>query len=198
MNLNDQNPSLFLVVLGGRKKTTHIELHDVRWVIGNTIEDTFPTLRNEWFGDVYGLHIDSYKKIEYIDGYRIEIFKTNKDNQSDLNYYQFDRKTKVDKYLWFINLGAYDSKVLNEIHQFGLIVAETAKEAKSIARNKWLKSYEKLHKDDMSKIETLNSIDDCHAINYFSGYKILLTVDPKARSQALNPDWFGYKRIDIL
>ena len=31
---------LFLVVLGGRYKGCHIEQHDVRWVVGETIEAT--------------------------------------------------------------------------------------------------------------------------------------------------------------
>ena len=29
---------LFLVVLGGRCKGCHVEQHDVRWVVGETIE----------------------------------------------------------------------------------------------------------------------------------------------------------------
>ena len=32
---------LFLVVVGGRSPKANIELHDVRWVIGSKIEDTF-------------------------------------------------------------------------------------------------------------------------------------------------------------
>ncbi|GIR04327.1 MAG: hypothetical protein CM15mP15_0660 [Prochlorococcus sp.] len=64
---------LFLVVLGGRAKKANIELHDVRWVVGSKIEDTFDTLRKDWFGSIEGLHIDSYKKINYVDGYKINL-----------------------------------------------------------------------------------------------------------------------------
>ena len=38
---------LFLVVVGGRSHKANIELHDVRWVIGSKIEDTFDQLRND-------------------------------------------------------------------------------------------------------------------------------------------------------
>ena len=48
---------LFLVVVGGRSPKSNIELHDVRWVIGSKIEDTFDQLRNDWFGSYNGLHI---------------------------------------------------------------------------------------------------------------------------------------------
>ena len=69
---------LFLVVLGGRSPKANIELHDVRWVIGSKIEDTFNQLRDDWLGSSNGLHIDSYKKIDSIDGYRICL--RNKEN----------------------------------------------------------------------------------------------------------------------
>ena len=41
---------LFLVVLGGKSPKSNIEIHDVRWVIGAKIEETFKDLRNGWFG----------------------------------------------------------------------------------------------------------------------------------------------------
>tara|TARA_Y100001978_G_scaffold183812_1_gene181671 strand:- start:245 stop:361 length:117 start_codon:yes stop_codon:yes gene_type:complete len=31
--------SLFIVVLGGRSLKSNVEIHDVRWVVGKTIED---------------------------------------------------------------------------------------------------------------------------------------------------------------
>ena len=73
------NIFLYLVVLGGRAKKANIELHDVRWVVGSKIEDTYDTLKKEWFGSPKGLHIDSYKKIRYIDGYKINLINFEKD-----------------------------------------------------------------------------------------------------------------------
>ena len=60
-------------MLGGKAEKANIELHDVRWVVGSKIEDTYDTLRNGWFGSTKGLHIDSYKRIKYVDGYRINL-----------------------------------------------------------------------------------------------------------------------------
>ena len=74
-----ENIFLYLVVLGGRAKKANIELHDVRWVVGSKIEDTYDTLRKDWFGSPKGLHIDSYKKIKYIDGYKINLINFEKD-----------------------------------------------------------------------------------------------------------------------
>ena len=66
---------LFLVVLGGRAKKANVELHDVRWVVASRIEDTYDVLRKKWFGTFEGLHIDSYKKINYVDGFKITLKK---------------------------------------------------------------------------------------------------------------------------
>jgi len=45
-----ENNFLYYIVLGGRAKKANIELHDVRWVVGSKIEDTYDTLRKDWFG----------------------------------------------------------------------------------------------------------------------------------------------------
>ena len=74
---------LFLVVLGGRAKKANVELHDVRWVVGSRIEDTYDVLRRDWFGSFEGLHIDSYKKIYYVDGFKINL--KNNENMKFLN-----------------------------------------------------------------------------------------------------------------
>jgi len=74
-----KNNFLYLVVLGGRAEKANIELHDVRWVVVSKIEDTYDTLRKDWFGSPKGLHIDSYKKIKYIDGYKINLIYFEKD-----------------------------------------------------------------------------------------------------------------------
>ena len=73
------NKYLFLVFIGWSAPKANIELHDVRWVVGSKIEDTFESLRKNWFGSIKGLHIDSYKKIKSIDGYKINFKKREKE-----------------------------------------------------------------------------------------------------------------------
>ena len=84
-----ENNFLYLVVLGGRAEKANIELHDVRWVVGSKIEDTFDTLRKDWFGSSRGLHIDSYKKIQYLDGYKINLI--------NVENHQIEKKKLVKK-----------------------------------------------------------------------------------------------------
>ena len=128
-----ENTFLYLVVLGGKAKKANIELHDVRWVVGSKIEDTYDTLRKDWFGSPKGLHIDSYKKIEYIDGYKINLIYFEKDKKYDK---KLVKKNKAEKHLWFVNLGGYNPTSMQEKHEFGLVTASTKLEAKNLAKSK--------------------------------------------------------------
>jgi hypothetical protein len=40
---------LFRVYLGGSAPKANIELHDIQFVVGDKIEDTYEQLRNSWF-----------------------------------------------------------------------------------------------------------------------------------------------------
>ncbi len=181
------NLSLFIVVLGGRSLKSKIELHDVRWVLGETIEVTFPELRKQWLGKKSGLHIDSYKCIRYVDGYEIVISRSNKDS---LISQRID-----DLSLWFVNLGGYNPKKMYEEHEFNLIVAKESIQAKNKAKKNWESNLKNKHNDDYSAINYLEQVDDLHPIK-IKNWEINLIPDPEERNEKLIPDWYGYRRID--
>ena len=186
---------LFLVVLGGRAHKANVELHDVRWVVGPKIEDTFNVLRKNWFGLIDGLHIDSFKKIEYIDGYKINLknFEKNKiKNKQSIN------QKNPQKNLWFVNIGGYDPSSMQEKHEFGLVVALSSLEAKNIAKSKWLSGFRKKHNDNIASLNLLISCDDCQIIKNIGSWKIELTLENNLVEETNYPDWYGYKRIDKI
>ena len=188
-----ENYFLYLVVLGGSAEKANIELHDVRWVVGSNIEDTYDALREDWFGSPKGLHIDSYKKIKYIDGYKINLIDLEKDK---IYKKQLVKKNKAKKYLWFVNIGGYDPTSMQEKHEFGLVTASTKLEAKNIAKSKWLIGCEKKHKDDIASLEMLFDCDDCELIKKIGKWEIELTKDNNFIEENNYPDWYGYKKID--
>lgn len=51
---------LFAVYLGGRAARCNTELHDVAFVVGESIEACYERLMDKWFGDPLRLHIDSW------------------------------------------------------------------------------------------------------------------------------------------
>ncbi len=186
---------LFLVVLGGRAPKANVELHDVRWVVGSKIEDTFNVLRKNWFGSIDGLHIDSFKKIEYIDGYKINLknFEKNKIKKKQ-SFNQINPK----KNLWFVNIGGYDPSSMQEKHEFGLVVASSSFEAKNKAKSKWLSGCRKKHKDDIASLNALISCDDCQLIKNIGSWEIELISEKNLLKETNYPDWYGYKRIDKI
>ena len=190
-----ENNFLYLVVLGGRSKKANIELHDVRWVVGSKIEDTYDTLRKDWFGSLKGLHIDSYKKIKYLDGYKINL--RNIENLK-INYNKFSNKCNTQKNLWFVNIGGYDPSSMQEKHEFGLVIAKNKLDAKNIAKSKWLIGCKKKHKDDLASLEMLISCEDCELINQIGNWEIELTPDNNFIKENNYPDWYGYQKIDLM
>ena len=186
---------LFLVVLGGRAKKANVELHDVRWVVGSRIEDTFDVLRNDWFGNSEGLHIDSYKKIKHVDGYKINL--KNIENRKFKNK-KFLNGNSFKNNLWFVNIGGYDPNSMQEKHEFGLVVASSKLEAKNIAKSKWLLGCKKKHKDDIASLKKLIGCDNCKLIKNIGNWEIELALGNSLIKETNNPDWYGYKRIDKI
>ena len=193
--LNMVKKHLFLVVLGGRAKKANVELHDVRWVIGSKIEDTYEALRRDWFGTFEGLHIDSYKKINYVDGYRINL--KNIENEKFKNN-KFHNINIRQQNLWFINIGGYDPSSMQEKHEFGLVVAKSSLEAKNKAKSKWLSGYKKKHKDNIYPLKNLSEIDDIQPIKNIGNWEIELINEKNMVEETNFPDWYGFKRIDKL
>lgn len=75
---------LFVIYIGGAHEQGLIELHDIRFVVANTIEDTYARLRKSWWGIPKSLHLDAWGILEYADGYNINIVTTP--NLKNKNY----------------------------------------------------------------------------------------------------------------
>ena len=102
---------LFMVYLGGRIQGCHIEMHDIRFVVGQNIEQTYTKLKSQWVGDRSSVHMDSYMAINHIDGFKVEVV---------------DTYVEQNKQLYFVNLGAYRSDSMAEQHDFALYVASSS------------------------------------------------------------------------
>ena len=175
---------LFLVVLGGRCEGCHIEQHDVRWVVGENIEATLPTLRRQWIGLRRGLHIDSYRCIEHVDGHRVEVVE-----QAE------DPATLDGPRLWFVNLGAYDPNSMAELHAFDVIVARSSSSAKARARQRWLQDKEQIHKDDLHTVQSDMGLDDLLPIQGNGQWHLQLVPEDQTSGSSPDPDWYGYWKI---
>lgn len=144
---------LFAVYLGGRAPRCNTELHDVVFVVGEKIEDTYQQLMEKWFGIADGLHLDSWMELSQVDGFRITLAR---------------EKSTNPKKLYFINLGGYIPGEFTEAHANSFVVAESEAEVKSRAKGELLKGLQTVHTDN------LYEIDDCLPISEVNGLYVHL------------------------
>jgi hypothetical protein len=144
---------LFAVYLGGRAPKCNTELHDVVFVVGETIGDTYEQLMEKWFGTPKGLHLDSWIELQVVDGHRVTLSPAKPTNL---------------KKLFFINLGGYLPGHFTEVHANTFLVAESEAEAKTRVKQALLKDAQSVHTDD------IYDVDDCLEVSELEGYYVHL------------------------
>lgn len=128
-----------MVLVGGHTPTSNLEVHDMRFVTGHSITDTYETLQNEWWGDPDTLHIDVWGEISGVDGYKIE-----------LRTESFTGKEK----LFFVNLGGYAEGQFDELHK-NILIVETSLEKARHAAKQTIADWSIPHKDTEFEIEKI-------------------------------------------
>ena len=148
---------LFMVYVGGSFRNANTELHDVRFSIGETIENCYDDLRRQWWGDPKSLHLDAWGAVEQADGFDVRL--------------AHERSTDSDLRLFFVNLGGYRPGQFEELHRNVLIVASDAKAAKARALatvHRWVQP----HRDKLFEVE---KAIDIGVLAERTGYSIRLT-----------------------
>ena len=144
--------NLFVIYIGGSHEQAFIELHDMRFVIANTIEETYPELKRTWWGIPQSLHLDSWGILKFVDGYRILI-----KNEPPVN---------TDEKLFFVNLGGYDHQQFTELHKNIFVVAENEAAAK-IKATQQIQDWVLPHRDYLYEVENIVDITQKTVTNNF-------------------------------
>jgi hypothetical protein len=170
-------PKLFAVLLGGRAKGCNVELHDVVFIIGESLEDTYPRLVNKWFGQLHrSLHIDASVELKYIDGYEIILSRQRSGDN-------------VEKSLYFTNFGGYQPGFFGEIHEMNFYVAASKSEVVAKAKLELCQGLHLQHCDDNLPVDFLMNetgleVDDICVVDKVDEYFIHLA--PTTHSHELN------------
>ena len=160
---------LFAIYVGGAHERANIELHDMRFVAAERIEDTYDTLRRDWWGKPGSLHLDAWVELTHVDGFDVT-----------LRPEPFAGPEK----LFYVNLGGYDGSFM-ENHRNIFVVADS----KDVAKKKALalgKGLDDLHRDDQY------DIDDVLCLSESAG-PLHIHLQPADRVQSLpvlRPDRF--------
>ncbi|PWY55577.1 DUF1543 domain-containing protein [Legionella qingyii] len=136
--------NLFVVYIGGCHPNSLIELHDLRFIVANSIEDTYDALRKSWWGIPKSLHIDAWGILKYADGHSIQISQKQSEDSGNK--------------LFFVNLGGYDKKQFTELHKNIFVVAANEFEAKQKALIQ-ISDWESPHRDYLYEVDNLLNIN---------------------------------------
>jgi hypothetical protein len=137
--MNEQK--LFAVMLGGNPTGAGVEVHDVVFTVGPTIEATHEQMLAAWFAVGKAPHIDSWMELDVVDGARILV---TGDNGS---------RGVLD--LWHVNLGYYETGDASFIegHENLFVVAADANEAKMRAKHLASRApVDRLHTDAIHRV----------------------------------------------
>jgi len=181
---------LFMLLVGGKPDGRHTEQHDVLFGIGSTLSDLLPKIKAFWPG--VKLHIDAWREVTSVEGYRIHIQRRAPDAMTP---------SAVDR-LFFINLGGYQQNKFEEQHYFVLTVQ--ADKTAAISASKKTEFFRKNHIPGAS-----SHIDDKYGIDVDDLFQIeeLLSEDEKDLYQIqfipeenVPPDPFhlGYTKLSML
>lgn len=135
---------LFMFYVGGDAKNSNIELHDVRFSVGDTAESCYDDVRAQWWGTPDSLHLDCWGEVEQADGYDVTL--------------STEPYTGSEK-LYFVNLGGYDPTDFSELHKNVLVVSESESKAK-VKALKMILDWNSHHKDNMFDVEKALCLND--------------------------------------
>jgi hypothetical protein len=134
---------LFAIYVGGEHPAAHIEIHDVRFIIAQSIRDTHDQLRAQWWGAPGTLHIDCWAEIDHADGYDVVLC---------------EEPFRGRERLFFVNLGGYDPADFAEQHRNMFVVAESVADAKARAMAT-IPNWKDGHRDDFYEAEKAFALD---------------------------------------
>ena len=64
---------LFVIYVGGKTHNSYIEVHDMRFGVGNVLQDCYEDIKKQWWGTEASLHVDCWAELHYADGFDIEL-----------------------------------------------------------------------------------------------------------------------------
>lgn len=134
---------LFAIYIGGEHPGANIEVHDMRFVVAPTIEDTYATLLDQWWGREGTLHVDCWSEISRADGYEIALRP---------------EPYEGPERLYYVNLGGYDGRAFAEQHRNVFVVADSLSAAKARAIQR-AADWKDPHRDEMYEAEQAFALD---------------------------------------
>lgn len=182
---------LFMILLGCTPKGRHTEQHDIFFGIGGSLIDLRSQMEKFWPGTQ--LHIDAWREVTNVDGYKIEVISKEQQRENT-------------NQLFFLNLGGYKQNEFEEFHYKILVVApDKGKAVKAATQTAFYKHVTMpgnatSHIDDRYGVD----VDDIFAIkdvlpkDLKEQYSLLIsdTVDPTLPADELHLGYIKWSALE--
>ncbi|MFT4020566.1 MAG: DUF1543 domain-containing protein [Acinetobacter sp.] len=166
----DSQLQLFIVLLGGKHPQANIEVHDLIPIVATTLSDQYSMLKQRWFGQSLGLHIDGWMTIRGAmyqgQSYAVQIESTP----------SLPNSLK----LYLINLGGYIPQEFGEAHRYVVVAGKNPQEAKQQGKQYAAQHWQKAHTD------AVIDVDDCLLLDLIDHYHIHLVAQTYAPNEFQN------------
>jgi hypothetical protein len=181
-----------MLLLGCKPPGRHTEQHDIFFGIAEKLKDLVPQINKFWPEAAGKIHIDAWREVTAVDGFRISIAERTEPNNDE----DFPR-------LFFINLGGYQQDVFDEFH-FKIITVQKNKAA-ALQYSKTTEFFKQIHfpgaeshVDDKYGVD----VDDLHQIDDIlpGGQKQQFTLKIVIAEDAIVEDeiHLGYFKLNAL
>ena len=184
-------PKLYMLLLGATPQGRTIEQHDIFFGIAASLKELVPAINEYWADAVGKIHIDAYREVSCVDGYKVEV--RDKDNVTP---------GPEQAKLFFINLGGYKPGDFEEYHYKMIIAA--ADKGSAIRRAKNTAFYKhtgykgaESHIDDKFGIDVdnIHEIPDILSPGLKQKYRIVLSAADNQTEDELH---IGYFKLDKI
>jgi hypothetical protein len=61
---------LYMLLLGSKAPGRHVEQHDFFFGVAHSLKELVPAIKSFWHGTGSSLHIDGWREVTNVDGYR--------------------------------------------------------------------------------------------------------------------------------
>ena len=191
----DQQPKLFMLLLGCKPEGRYTEQHDIFFTIGAQLADIIPALKDFWKEARGDIHVDAWREIKNVDGYKIEVVNNTNDLATG---------DKLNN-LYFINLGGYKQNEFEEFHYKMIVVATEKSDA--IRQSKQTAFYKHTgfkgapsHVDDKYGIDVddVYSIEEILPLEIKNKYRIHISRDNINEEDEIHLGYFTLEKLRAL
>lgn len=146
-----------MVLLGSKAPSRNVEQHDYFFGVASSLKELVPAFRAFWPEAGASLHIDGWREVTNVDGYKVEVYEKSA-----------AEVTEHDKRLFFVNLGGYTEGKLEEQHYTLLSVWDD--KAQAVQQSKKVPFFKE---STIAKVKGANAhIDEKYGIDVDEVYRI--------------------------